>query len=90
MMPLRMRKTNKKDDIINKLRKCACRLDRWCTSHKMVLSIEKTKKIFISNSQTNSKQRANNHLANVKISNTTIDEVDSTKLLGVIVDKILS
>ena len=56
----------------------------------MVLSIEKTKKLFISNSQTNSKQRANNHLENVKISNTTIDEVDSTKLLGVIVDKILS
>ena len=55
----------------------------------MVLSIEKTKTLFISNSQTNSRQKANNHFENVKISNTTIDEVDSTKLKGVYVDKTL-
>ena len=53
----------------------------------MVLSIEKTKTLFISNSQANTQQKANNHLENVKISNTTIDEVDSTKLQGVYVDK---
>ena len=56
----------------------------------MVLSIEKTKTLFISNSQLNSQQKTNNHFENVKISNTMIDEVDSTKLLGVNVDKTLS
>ena len=56
----------------------------------MVFSIEKTKTLFISNSQTNSQQQANNHLENVKISNTTIGEVYSTTLLGVNVDKTLS
>ena len=56
----------------------------------MVLSIDKTKTLFISNSQPNSQQKANNHFENVKISNTMIDEVDSTKLLGVNVDKTLS
>ena len=53
------------------------------------MSIEKTKTLFISNSQPNAQQKANNHFENVKISNTMIDEVDS-KLLGVNVDKTLS
>ena len=55
----------------------------------MVLSIKKTKTLFISNSQPNAQQKANNHFENVNISNTTIDEVDSTKLLDVNVDKTL-
>ena len=46
------REENKsKDDIINKCQKCASSLDSWCISNKMVLSIQKTKKLFISNSQ---------------------------------------
>ena len=49
----------------------------------MLLSKGTTKTLFISNSKKNSKQQANSHLANVKISNTTTDEVDSTELLGV-------
>ena len=56
----------------------------------MVLSRDKIKMLFISNSQANSQQKPNNHFKNVKISNTTIDEVHSTKLLGVNVDKRLS
>ena len=38
----------------------------------------------------NSQQQAKHELANVKISNPPIDEVDSTKLLGGNVDKTLS
>ena len=81
-----------KHKIIDKLQNSANSLDRWCISNKMVLNIEKTKTLFISNSQPNSQQKANNHFENVKISNTMIDEVDtcSTKLSGVIVDKTLS
>ena len=79
-----------KHEIIDKLQNCANRLDGWCISNRMVLSIEKNKALFISNSQPNSQQKANNHFENVKISNTMIDEVDSTKLLGVNVDKTLS
>ena len=56
----------------------------------MVLRIEKTKMLFISNSQTNSQPDTNKHFLNVKISNTTIDEVDNTKLLVVNVNKTLS
>ena len=79
-----------KHEIIDQLQNCANSLDKWCISNKMVLSIEKTKTLFISNSQPNSQQKTNNHFENVKISNTMIDEVDSTKLLGVNVDKTLS
>ena len=79
-----------KHEIIDQLQNCANNLDKWCISNKMVLSIEKTKTLFISNSQPNSQQKTNNHFENVKISNTMIDEVDSTKLLGVNVDKTLS
>ena len=79
-----------KHEIIDQLQNCANSLDKWCISNKMVLSIEKTKTLFISNSQPNSHQKTNNHFENVKISNTMIDEVDSTKLLGVNVDKTVS
>ena len=44
-------------------------------SNTMILSVEKTKTLFISNSQSNSQQKANNHFENVKIRNTMIDEV---------------
>ena len=79
-----------KHNIIDQLQNCANSLDIWCRSNKIVLSREKIKMLFISNSQTNSQQKSNNHFKNVKISNTTIDEVDNTKLLGVNVDKKLS
>ena len=42
-----------KHEIIDKLQNCANSLDRWCISNRMVLSIEKTKTLFISNSQLN-------------------------------------
>ena len=77
-------------EIIDKLQNCANSLDRWCISNKMVLSIEKTKTLFISYSQPNSQQKASSHFENVKIISTIIDEVDSTILLGVNVDKTLS
>ena len=76
--------------VISKLQKCVSGLDRWCISNKMVLGIDKFRTLFISKSQKKSKQQANYHLANVKISNTTIDEVRSTKLLCVNVDETLS
>ena len=50
-----------KHEIIDKLQNCANSLDKWCISKKMVLSIEKTKTLFIANSQPNSQQKANNH-----------------------------
>ena len=76
-----------KHEIIDKLQNCANSLNKLCISNKMVLSMEKTKTLFISNGQPNSQQKANNHFENVKISNTI---VDSTKLLGINVDKTLS
>ena len=56
----------------------------------MVLSIEKTKTLFISNREKSVQINTNCNLANVKIGNTIIDEVNSTKLLGVNVDNTLS
>ena len=56
----------------------------------MVLSIEKTKTFFISNREKSVQINTNCNLANVKIGNTIIDEVNSTKLLGVNVDNNLS
>ena len=40
-------KDKTEDDIIKKLQECAGSLDRWCLQNKMVLSIEKTKTLFI-------------------------------------------
>ena len=79
-----------KDDIINKLQDAACSLDRWCLSNKMVLSIEKTKTLFISSRQKTAQNKAHHDLGSIKISNTIIDEVDCTKLLGVNIDNTLS
>ena len=79
-----------KDKIIKKLQECAVSLDRWCLQNKMVLSIEKTKTLFISNREKSVQINTNCNLANVKIGNTIIDEVNSTKLLGVNVDNTLS
>ena len=56
----------------------------------MVLSIKKTKTLFISNREKSAQINTNCNLANVKIGNTIIDEVNSTKLLGVNVDNTLS
>ena len=56
----------------------------------MVLSIEKTKTLFISNREKSVQINTNCNSANVKIGNTIIDEVNSTKLLGVNVDNTLS
>ena len=63
---------------------------RLCLQNKMVLSIEKTKTLFISNREKSVHINTNCNLANVKIGNTIIDEVNSTKLLGVNVDNTLS
>ena len=63
-------------------------MDRWCLQNKMVLSIEKTKTLFISNREKSVPINTNCNLA--KIGNTIIDEVNSTKLLGVNVDNTLS
>ena len=79
-----------KDKIIKKLQECAVSLDRWCLQNKMVLSIEKTKTLFISNREKSVQINTNCNLANVKIGNTIIDEVNSTKLLGVNIDNTLS
>ena len=79
-----------KDKIIKKLQECAVSLDRWCLQNKMVLSIEKTKTLFISNREKSVQINTNCNSANVKIGNTIIDEVNSTKLLGVNVDNTLS
>ena len=81
-----------KDKIIEKLQECAVSLDRWCLENKMVglLSIEKTKTLFISNREKSVQINTNCNLANVKMGNTIIDEVNSTKLLGVYVDNNLS
>ena len=79
-----------KDKIIKKLQECAVSLYRWCLQNKMVLSIEKTKTLFISNREKSVQINTNCNLANVKIGNTIIDEVNSTKLLGVNVDNTLS
>ena len=56
----------------------------------MVLSIEKTKTLFISNRGKSVLINTNCNLANVKIDNTIIDEANSTKLLGVNVGNTLS
>ena len=56
----------------------------------MVLSIEKTKTLFIYNRQKSVEIKSDCDSENVKISNTIIDEVMSTKLLGVNVDNTLS
>ena len=56
----------------------------------MVLSIEKTKTLFISNREKSVQINTYCNSANVKIGNTIIDEVNSTKLLGVNVDNTLS
>ena len=56
----------------------------------MVLSIEKTKTLFISNREKSVQIDNNCNLANVKIGNTIIYEVNSTKLLGINVDNTLS
>ena len=56
----------------------------------MVLSIKIIKIIFISNRQKSVQINSNCNLADVKIGNTIIDEVNSTKLLGVNVDDTLS
>ena len=56
----------------------------------MVLSIEKTKTLFISNREKSVQINTNCNSANVKIGNTIIDKVNSTKLLGVNVDNTLS
>ena len=56
----------------------------------MVLSIEKTKTLLISNREKSVQINTNCNLANVKIGNIVIDEVNSTKLLGVNVDNTLS
>ena len=62
-------------------------LRMWETKSKeMVFSTEKTKISFISTSEINSQQQANNDSANIKINNTTIDEVNNTKVLGVNLD----
>ena len=80
-----------KDKIIEKqLQECAVSLDRWCLQNKMVLSIKKTKTLFISNREKSVQINTNCNLANVKTGNTIIDEVNSTKLLGVIVGNTLS
>ena len=79
-----------KDKIIKKLQECAVSLDKWCLQNKMVLSIEKTKTLFISNREKSVQINTNCNLADVKIGNTIIDEVNSTKLLGVNVDNTLS
>ena len=79
-----------KDKIIKKLQECAVSLYRWCLQNKMVLSIEKTKTLFISNREKSVQINTNCNLANVKIGNTVIDEVNSTKLLGVNIDNTLS
>ena len=55
----------------------------------MVLSIEKPKTLFIYNKQKSVQINSNCNLANVKIGNTIIDEVNSTKLLGVNAENIL-
>ena len=65
-------------------------MDRWCLENKIVLSIKKTKTLFISNREKSVQINTNCNLANVKIGNTIIDEVNSTKLLGVNVDNNLS
>ena len=79
-----------KDKIIKKLQECAVSLDRWCLQNKMVLSIEKTKTLFISNREKSVQINTNCNLVNVKIGNTIIDEVNSAKLLGDNVDNTLS
>ena len=89
-MQLRVLNKKKKDKIIKKLQECAVSLDIWCLQNKMVLSIEKTKTLFISNREKSVQINTNCNLANVKIGNTIIAEVNSTKLLGVNVDNTLS
>ena len=79
-----------KDEIIKKLQECAVSLDKWCLQNKMVLSIEKTETLFIFNRQKSVQINSNCNLANVKIGNTILDEVNSTKLLGLNVDNTLS
>ena len=80
-----------KDEIIEKLQECAVSLDKWCLQNKMVLSIEKTKTLFIYNKQKSVQINSNCNLANVKIGtgNNIIDEVNSTKLLGINADNTL-
>ena len=57
---------------------------------KWYLALNKTKTLFISNREKSVQINTNCNLANVKIGNTIIDEVNSTKLLGVNVDNTLS
>ena len=55
-----------KDDIFKKLLECAGSLDRWCLPNKMVLSIEKTKSLFICIRQKSGQIKSNCDLENVK------------------------
>ena len=64
--------------------------DLYIFKTKMVLSIEKTKTLFISNREKSVQINTNCNLTNVKIGNTITDKVNSTKLLGVNVDNTLS
>ena len=55
-----------KDDMIKKIQECAGSLDRWCLQNKIVLSIKKTKSLFICNRQKSVQIKANCDSKNYK------------------------
>ena len=79
-------KGSSKEEINNKLQQCADSFQGWCLRNYMVLSIEKTKTMYISNRQNSVQNFANS----IKINDISIEEVDLTKLLGITISNTLS
>ena len=78
------------DAVAVKLQECADSFQGWCLKNYMVLSVEKTKTLYISSRQKVIQNRADNSSTKIILNNIEINEVDSTKLLGIKINNNLS